>query len=78
MVYTCLDHKEDLLATFGGDVCVDTPDVHPQNFCNSCYSACKRRSRAASKSVPYHHSIDIFCWEEHKESACMVSSTVAQ
>ena len=76
-VYACLEHKKDLLETFSIDVVLDTPDIHPQKFCNSCYSACMRQSTSASKGFPYQHAIDVFRWEPHQDHECMVCSTVA-
>ena len=76
VVYACLEHKKDLLETFGIDVVLDTPDIHPRKFCNSCYSACKRRSTAASKGFPYQHTTEVFHWTQHQENECRVCSIV--
>ena len=58
-VHKCTNHTEGLEATFGISVGTDDPDVHPEFFCNRCFAAIKRQSTAASKGIPYHHSIDV-------------------
>ena len=66
VTHICSDNKEVLLVTFGLDVSLDTPDIHPLRFCNSCYAACLRQATAALKGAPFHHSIDVFSWTQHE------------
>ena len=72
--YNCTEHHQLLQATFSIDVSSDSKEIHPQKFCNSCYAATCRHQTAASKGVPYRHSIRVFTWEKHQEEGCTVSS----
>ena len=66
-VYNCVNHKQELVATFQIYVTSDTDEIHSQQFCNSCYAATHRHQTAESKGLPYRHAISVFEWEEHKE-----------
>ena len=71
-VHKCTTYSEDLKAAFSLSIDGDDPDIHPQVFCNRCFAAMKRHSAAASKGLPYHHSIVVFSWENHTEGECTV------
>ena len=71
-MHKCTLHMAMLKSTFEVDVASDQPEVHPPFFCNSCYAAVKRHSTAASKGIPYCHSIEVFTWEKHQEEECAV------
>lgn len=52
----------------------DISDVHPEFFCNSCYSASKRQmSSSSSPSV-----VDSFEWLPHDEECCLVCDTLCK
>ena len=70
--HKCTNYTKELEATFGIGVGTDDPDIHPEFFCNKCYAAMKRQSTAATKGVPYHHSVAVFSWMKHTEGACTV------
>ena len=70
-IHRCTNYKEGLEATFGIAVGTDDPDVH-DFICNRCFAAMKRQSTAASKGVPYHHSIVVFSWMKHTAGDCTV------
>ena len=73
-MHECALHMAELESTFEVDVASDEPEVHPQFICNRCYAAVRRHSTAASKGLPYSHSIEVFTWEKHQEEEYAVSA----
>lgn len=71
-MHECTLHMAELESTSEVDVATDGNDVHPQFFCNCGYAAVKRHSTAASKGIPYSHSIEVSTWEKHHEKECAV------
>lgn len=72
-VYTCSERISDLKSAFRVDVSTDTPTVHPQHFCMSCYAAIGRIKAADSEGVPFAVSTAPMEWTEHTHN-CHVST----
>ena len=74
-VYSCHKFTPDLLSTFGVDTSKDSPTIHPDSFCNSCYPVLKRAEKARLAGVPYHHSTKPMEWTAHGDGCLVRKST---
>ena len=60
MKYNCMKYSQ-ILKQFEIDTSFDNTEVHPDSFCNNCYSAAKR----SANRVPFQ-------WSPHNETSCFV------
>ena len=51
VTYSSRDYAEQLKASFFFSASQDDPDIHPPQFCQSCYCSMKRCSNAAKDGV---------------------------
>lgn len=51
--FDCSAHASQLLETFSLNVSDDANDIHPSQFCFSCYGTIRRKAAAAKKGLPY-------------------------
>lgn len=72
--FACTTHHTQLLDTFSVDISSDASDIHPPQFCFSCYGVIRRRTAAAKKGLPYSSSAlqATFQWSMHTEDSCNV------
>ena len=71
-VYTCSNHRDQLLACFGMNVSKDKEDTHPKKFCNPCYLITKRFVNASQIGASYTFATNNFTWTQHTDN-CLVS-----
>ncbi len=73
--FDCSTNASQLLQTFSLDVSLDSRDIHPLQFCFSCYGIIRRKAAAVKKGVPYTTPAlhNTFPWTMHREGNCMVN-----
>ena len=72
--FDCSAHASQLLETFSLDVSDDSKEIHPLQFCFSCYGTIRRKVAAVKKGLPYTSPAlhNTFTWTTHSIN-CSVS-----
>ena len=72
--FECSKYHQELLKTFSVDITNDNSDIHPPQFCFSCYGVIRRKAAADNKGLPYITPAikNQYSWHEHKEGNCNV------
>ena len=70
VTYSCQAKKDDLCKAFQLNIDNDSDNVHPPNFCDSCYAIMVRKIKAIQDKKPYIQSLNIFSWSEHSHLTC--------
>ena len=63
--------------TFGITIASDYKNIHPTEFCYSCFNVIVRCTKAKETKEPYQHTIRLFQWMEHSEP-CFVCKHFTQ
>jgi hypothetical protein len=73
--FNCSAHMPQLLQTFSVDVISDNKEIHPPQFCFSCFGIIRRKAAATKKGVPYTTPAlhNTYTWTTHREGDCRVS-----
>ena len=72
----CCKFRDGLLQAFGIDVGKDNMTVHPQTFCNTCYSKMQQRI-CEEQSRPITSALKAQEWTPHTDGECGVRSLFA-
>ena len=75
--YDCSKSSEKLLLTFGITIVSDDKNIHPTEFCHSCFNVIGRCTKAKETKEPYQHTTQLFQWAEHSEP-CFVCKHFTQ
>ena len=70
VTYSCQACKDDLYKAFHLRVDDNSDDIHPPNFCDTCYGTMSRKVKAIEDNRPYMQSLKIFPWSEHSNPNC--------
>ena len=65
--YQC-SHHESLLMSLGVDLSSDSPEIHPQYFCNYCYLSAKKQMCGQQSCT----TLSPTQWLPHSETSCTV------
>ena len=76
-VYTCANHRDDLMKVFCLDHTRDLDGIHPPFFCERCQAVLDREVTSTSKDEVYLHSVRVHEWSGHSELDCHVCHKVA-
>ena len=72
-VYSCIDHREDILSLAGLDISSDDAVIAPSKFCNPCHLRINRAKKARLSGFPYP-PVQAMAWIPHQE-ICIVRNT---